>query len=120
MILGKAGEERLLPADKWIMRPKPNGQASTRLFCFPFAGGGSYIFRDWPNYLPAQVEVCAVQLPGRGNRMRDPLCKRLMPLVKTIAQELGPYLDGPLHYLVMAWGRPWPSSSRDCCVMSTG
>ena len=40
-----------------------------RLICFPYAGGGPSLFRGWPLELSQQVEVCAVQLPGREARM---------------------------------------------------
>lgn len=49
--------------------PKPK----LRLFCFPYAGGGPAVFKDWPQHLPADVEVYALQLPGRGQRLQEPL-----------------------------------------------
>jgi medium-chain acyl-[acyl-carrier-protein] hydrolase len=38
--------------------PKPKTQL--RLFCFPYAGGGASIFRQWLVNIPQGVEVCAV------------------------------------------------------------
>jgi hypothetical protein len=32
---------------KWLIAPLPNPNARTRLFCFPYAGGGLASFRDW-------------------------------------------------------------------------
>lgn len=42
-----------------------------RLFCFPYAGGAAHVFRDWAKFLPVTVEVCAVQFPGKGTRLKD-------------------------------------------------
>lgn len=52
----------------WIAGGKSSPQARLRLFCLPYAGGSALMFRTWPNALPADVEVCPVQLPGRSTR----------------------------------------------------
>src|SRR5262245_13119588 len=72
-----------------------NRQITQRLFCFPYAGGPASIYRDWGNKLPASIEVHPVQLPGHGNRLREPLSKSVEPLVKSLAEELKPYLEVP-------------------------
>jgi medium-chain acyl-[acyl-carrier-protein] hydrolase len=84
--------------DPWIVRPKPNPQAHLRLFCFPYAGGGALVFRTWPDDLPPDVEVCAVQLPGRESRLKEPLFTRLSPLVQTLSHVLEPHLDVPFAF----------------------
>ncbi len=45
--------------------------------------------------MPTQVEVCAIQLPGRENRLREQPHTRLASLVEQLAEELEPYLDLP-------------------------
>lgn len=80
---------------KWFVLPKPTSQAKLRLFCFPYAGGGASAFGPWSNYLPAQVEVCAVQLPGRESRLEDPPFTKLQPLVQDLIEVFPPYLDLP-------------------------
>ena len=84
--------------DCWITRRKPNPQARIRLFCFPYAGAGIAIFRAWPDGLPADVEVCPVQLPGRGTRLMEPPFTRLSPLIHALAQALFPLLDKPFAF----------------------
>ncbi|MEO0405787.1 MAG: alpha/beta fold hydrolase, partial [Cyanobacteria bacterium P01_A01_bin.135] len=78
----------------WLSCPKPNPQARQRLFCFPYAGGSSRIYWDWPQQLP-QVEVCLIELPGRGRRMADPPITQLSQLVPQLSQALLPWLDRP-------------------------
>lgn len=80
---------------KWIVRPKPNAQAQARLFCFPYAGGGASLYRAWPGYLPADIEVCAVQLPGREQRFLDPPYTQMGPLLHAMVDALMPWLDRP-------------------------
>jgi medium-chain acyl-[acyl-carrier-protein] hydrolase len=84
--------------DSWITCRKPSPQARLRLFCFPYAGGGVSIFRAWSDGLPADVEVCPVQLPGRGTRLTEPPFTRLSPLIQALAEALFPLLDKPFAF----------------------
>jgi medium-chain acyl-[acyl-carrier-protein] hydrolase len=84
--------------DSWIIRRKPSPQARLRLFCFPYAGGGVSIFRAWSDTLPADVEVCPLQFPGRGTRLMEPPFTQLSPLVQAIAEALFPLLDKPFAF----------------------
>ncbi len=79
----------------WLICPVPNPSAALRLFCLPHAGGGAALFRSWPTNLPATVEVCAVQLPGRETRFREPPLRNWQPLVAALADGLLPFLDRP-------------------------
>jgi medium-chain acyl-[acyl-carrier-protein] hydrolase len=75
--------------------PQPNLHAKLRLFCFPYAGGSSFSFRGWWENLPDTIELCPIELPGRGTQMKSPLLTQLKPLVEAIARDLLPYLDKP-------------------------
>ncbi len=81
--------------EKWVFYFKRNPTASERLFCLPFAGTGATIFRGWENYLPAKIEICPVQLPGRETRLKESAFTRLYPLVEALAEGLEPLLDKP-------------------------
>ncbi len=72
---------------------KPRPEAILRLFCFPYAGGSALIYRQWADRLPPQVEVCPVQLPGRGHRLGETPVRRMAPLVALIALEIRPLLN---------------------------
>jgi medium-chain acyl-[acyl-carrier-protein] hydrolase len=84
--------------DSWIAFRKPNPQARLRLFCFPYAGTGASIFRTWSDGLPADVEVCPVQLPGRGTRLTETPFTQLTPLVQALAEALVPLVDKPFAF----------------------
>ena len=79
----------------WVLRPRPNPRATLRLICLPNAGGGPQEYHGWPASLPPDVEVCAVNLPGRGRRFGEPMYRRLGPLVDDLAVGLAPWLDRP-------------------------
>lgn len=78
-----------------IIRPRVNHSAKLRLFCFPYAGGGSSIFHRWPEQLPSAVEVCSIQLPGRESRIRTPSFRMMGPLIEAVTRSISPYLDKP-------------------------
>lgn len=67
-----------------------------RLFCFPYAGGSARIFSGWAERLPAGMEVCPVELPGRGTRFTDPLYDRLDPLVDDLLPGVLARADVPV------------------------
>lgn len=85
-------------AASWIVRRSPGAEARLRLFCFPYAGGGASIYRTWGQSLPAEVDVCPVQLPGRESRLRETPFDRLAPLVSTLADVLSPHMDRPFAF----------------------
>ena len=82
----------------WLILGKPNRKIRLRLFCFPYAGGGASIFRQWQESMPEGVEVCAVQLPGRENRVTELPFTRLSLLVDAMVEALDPYFDVPFAF----------------------
>ncbi len=88
----------------WLAYYKPNPAARLRLFCFPYAGGAALIYRTWANHLPAEVEVCPVQLPGRGKRLQEPLLKRLTDVVENLTGEIQSLLDKPFAFFGHSMG----------------
>src|SRR5579872_3654109 len=66
-----------------------------RLFCFPYAGAGAAVFRQWPDHLPDHVELCLPCLPGRDGRIDEPPAFAMAPLVASLAREMLASLTGP-------------------------
>lgn len=83
------------PFDLWVKRPKPNPQARLRLICLPYAGGTASIYRSWSDLLPPQIELWAIQLPGRETRLRETPATSMNALVPLLADVLAPHLDRP-------------------------
>ncbi|MGH2480977.1 MAG: thioesterase II family protein, partial [Ktedonobacteraceae bacterium] len=69
-----------------------------RLFCFPYAGGGSSAYFPWVSEIAPEIEVCPVQLPGREERIRETPFTHMEELVETVASALEPYLDQPFAF----------------------
>jgi len=92
------------PTNSYITLTLPNPQASARLFCFPYAGTSSIIFRKWAGNLPENIEICPVELPGRGTQIKSPLFTTIEALVSAIAPILLPYLDKPFAFFGHSMG----------------
>jgi medium-chain acyl-[acyl-carrier-protein] hydrolase len=88
----------------WLAQCATNPQARLRLFCFPYAGGGSVIYRAWADNLPTTVEVYPVELPGRGRRLREVPFTRLHHMVEAIAEALRPQLTKPFAFFGHSMG----------------
>ena len=80
--------------DRWITTFRPNSLARLRLFCLPAAGNAS-AFQEWSNLLPGEIDVCAVQLPGRQQRAAEQPYTRMGLAVQALEQAIRPYLDLP-------------------------
>jgi medium-chain acyl-[acyl-carrier-protein] hydrolase len=91
-------------ATRWFAVRRPNPRAALRLFCFAYAGGGTPIYRRWPELLSPDFEVCAVQLPGRGNRIKEQPFYAIEPLVQAVASAITPYLDRPFAFFGHSMG----------------
>lgn len=93
--------------EAWVRPSLPGWPAASprlRLFCLPHAGGGASLFRRWPQHLPAGVEVCPIQLPGRESRLSEPPFTRLALLVQVLARILRPWLDRPFAIFGYSFG----------------
>ncbi|MGK7891073.1 MAG: alpha/beta fold hydrolase, partial [Leptolyngbyaceae cyanobacterium] len=82
----------------WLTCYQPQPQAQLRLFCFPHGGGGPQIYRDWAKALPDQIEVFALNLPGRGSRRAEPAITQMDDLAATIVTALKGHLDKPIAF----------------------
>jgi len=75
-----------------------------RLFCFPYAGAGATVFRDWGPGLPDGVEALAIQLPGREDRYLDQSVADLDELLDMLTPGLLPFLDRPFAFFGHSMG----------------
>ena len=79
----------------WVTVAVPRPHARVRLLCFPHAGGSSVAYHGWSVAMPPHIEVCAVELPGRGTRFREPLRTEMRELASEAQQGLQPWMNAP-------------------------
>ena len=55
-----------------------------KLFCFPYAGGSSVSYKKWKKYLHFSIDLCPVELAGRGNRSKEPCYNNLNDVLNDV------------------------------------
>lgn len=100
MALGKRSVELL----DWLIRPAPQKAPAARLFCFHPAGLGAAVFRGWSDAFPGDIEVSAVQLPGRANRFNETPISSIPVLAEHVVNALSEYLDVPFAFFGHSMG----------------
>ncbi|WP_426211483.1 thioesterase II family protein [Massilia sp. TWP1-3-3] len=84
--------------------PRPDPGAAMRVFCFPFAGGGSATYHGWLDQLHPQAELVTVQMPARGTRLADAPCDNMAELVDSLFAHIAPLLDKPYVFFGHSMG----------------
>jgi len=80
----------------WLLARVVNAHARLNLICFPYAGGSAQLFNSWQTGLvTGEIQVYAVQYPGRGSRLREPAFTDYKALVDAFMPNLLPILNKP-------------------------
>lgn len=80
---------------RWLANHETNPYAAFRLICLPYAGGAASVYRGWQDMAPSYVQVCPIELPGRGTRMLEKPFLRMTPLVRELAHSIDSISDRP-------------------------
>ncbi len=80
---------------RWLPAALLHTDAHTRVFCLPHAGAGASIYRSWTHELLPGLQLCAIQLPGREDRLGEAPIDNAVALVRELAAGLRPFLDRP-------------------------
>ncbi|KAK9841775.1 hypothetical protein WJX81_002144 [Elliptochloris bilobata] len=97
-----AGASAPAARSAWIA-PAPS-IVRMRLFCLPYAGGVSEnVFARWAALVPACIQVCPVEIPGRGRRECEPALTDAAKLARVLAHSL-PLQDKPYALMGVCLG----------------
>jgi medium-chain acyl-[acyl-carrier-protein] hydrolase len=69
--------------------------ARLRLVCLPYAGGNAAAFSRWNAFLPEELELVAIELPGHGVLRHHRPCHDIAPLLDQLAAVLASLDDKP-------------------------
>lgn len=73
----------------WLRRYRRDAaEAPRRLICFPHAGGAATFYRPLAQRFAPEVDVLAVQYPGRQDRLREPCVDSIGTLADLVAEQL--------------------------------
>lgn len=93
MLMEKSGAEY----SSWLIK-KPGESHRMHLYCFSYAGGNAATYMPWQSVIDPSIEICGVQLPGRGHRYSESPFTSLPALVKVLAQIIITHSDLPFAF----------------------
>jgi surfactin synthase thioesterase subunit/glycosyltransferase involved in cell wall biosynthesis len=91
-------------ASPWFPGAADPSRANTRLFCFPWAGGGALSYMPWRDAFPGLAQVCPARLPGRESRASEPALATMREMVAGLADAIQPFLDKPFSFFGHSMG----------------
>ncbi len=68
----------------WFVQLGGTPGARLALVCFPNAGSSASVFRPWRTEIPSEIELLAVQFPGRQKRIKEPPFRALGDAVEAL------------------------------------
>jgi len=102
--LKKRGAVHDRAGNRWFVGPPRNSPQQLRLFCFPYAGAGTLPYKSWEVSLRDVATVTSIRLPGREDRLNEPPIESMTELVRILAGEIEPLLDGPFAFFGHSMG----------------
>ena len=94
----------LFNSTTWFVCSQANPGVATRLFLFPYAGGGPALFSKWFAEPHPLIERWAVHYPGRGSRHHEPPIKNIFLLAGALSRAIQPFLDQPFVFFGHSFG----------------
>ncbi|MBW9145943.1 alpha/beta fold hydrolase [Clostridium sp. CM028] len=72
-----------------------------KLFCIPYAGASATVYLKWKKQLNKNIEVHAVELPGRGLKANEQLCTNIDDIVEEVFKEVSQEIDEYSEYAIL-------------------
>ncbi|MGW2572262.1 thioesterase II family protein [Streptomyces sp. NPDC001537] len=82
----------------WVRRFHPAPEAPHRMVCFPHGGGSASFYFPVARALAPDVDVLAIQYPGRQDRRHEPCVDSVHGLADALVEELRDWFDRPVSF----------------------
>ena len=92
--------------DRWVPFRNEGALVRCRLFAFPHAAGNAGFYRSLRRLMPAEIDLCPVELPGRAGRLDEPPFSSMSALMARLSHVLPPLMGVPFGFFghsVGAW-----------------
>src|SRR6266567_2306284 len=84
--------------DRWVPFRNEGAVVRCRLFCFPHAAGNATFYRPLRRFMPPEVDLCPVELPGRAARLDEPPFTSMSALMERLYHVLQPLMVVPFGF----------------------
>lgn len=88
----------------WFIKLRNTTQAKIRIFLFHYAGGSASAFHGWEKYFRPDIDVFAVQAPGRDSRFSESPISDMGVMTDCLLNEINHYLDIPCVFVGHSMG----------------
>src|SRR3954469_1421463 len=78
--------------------PHEGAAIRCRLFAFPHAGGNAAFYRPLRRFMPPEIDLCPVELPGRAARLDEPPFVSMSALMEELGHALQPLMAVPFGF----------------------
>lgn len=75
-----------------------------KLLCFPYAGGTSAIYAKWKRHISKEIELCPIELAGRGKRYEAPLYNSLDEVIEDVYNVIKNDIDNDYAFFGHSMG----------------
>ena len=84
--------------DRWVPFRNEGAAVRCRLFCFPHAAGNAAFYRPLRRFMPPEIDLCPVELPGRAARLDEPPLTSMSALMERLGHALKPLMGVPFGF----------------------
>jgi surfactin synthase thioesterase subunit len=84
--------------DRWVPFRNEGTVVRCRLFCFPHAAGNAAFYRPLRGFMPADVDLCPLELPGRAARLNEAPLTSMSALIEQLDHALKPLMGVPFGF----------------------
>lgn len=79
------GQQTATGSSRWFGRASRQPESACVLFCLPYSGGGASMYYGWQRLFGPRVEVAPIHLPGREDRLGEPISHPAEALAAAVA-----------------------------------
>jgi medium-chain acyl-[acyl-carrier-protein] hydrolase len=87
-----------MPFDKWVPFRNEGTVIRCRVFLFPHAGGTAAFYRLLRRFMPPEIDLCPLELPGRATRLEERPLTSMSSLIEHLRHTLQPLMEVPFGF----------------------
>jgi medium-chain acyl-[acyl-carrier-protein] hydrolase len=84
--------------DRWVPFRNEAAVVRCRLFSFPHAAGNAAFYRPLRRFMPSELDLCPVELPGRAARLDERPFTSMSALIAHLSDVLQPLMQVPFGF----------------------
>src|SRR5215469_4622474 len=84
--------------DRWVPFWNEGAVVRCRIFCFPHAAGNAAFYRPLRRFMPPEVDLCPLELPGRAARLDELPLTSMSALMEQLHHAIQPLIAVPFGF----------------------